>query len=111
MTTHSSSSDETDRQTISIEEFLAIRKAEGLKIDARTADVTWWYAQVLDPYDIYNDVPPEYDCVGREYFAQAPESDIWVLFGDLPDQTREALWEANKRELAFPAGFGGRPSR
>ena len=34
-----------------VRESLAIRKEEELKIDPSTAEVTWWYAQVLDPYD------------------------------------------------------------
>ena len=101
-----------DLQTsnIPIEEFLAIRKAAGLKIDPRTADVTWGYEQVLDPYRIYDDLSPEEDCVGRAYFARAPGSDIWVCFDDLPQETREALWKAHKHELAFPAGFPIKPS-
>ena len=95
-----------DLQTsdIPIEEFLAIRKAAGLKIDARGAEVTWCYAQTLDPYGIY-ELPKEYQQVGREYFARAPGSDIWVWFGDLPQEASEALWKAHKHELAFPAGL------
>jgi hypothetical protein len=89
---------------IPIEEFLAIRKAAGLKIEARSAEVTWCYAQTLDPYGIY-ELPEECRQVGREYFARAPGSDIWVWFGDLPQETSEALWEAHKHELAFPAGL------
>jgi hypothetical protein len=92
------------RRDIDVDEFLAIRKAGGLKIDPRTAEVTWWYAQTLDPYGIFV-VPDEYQQVGREYFARAPGSEIWVEFGDLPDETRHALWEAHHRELAFPAGL------
>ena len=34
-----------DTSDIPIEEFLAIRKSAGLKIDARSAEVTWRYAQ------------------------------------------------------------------
>src|SRR6266702_4755325 len=95
-----------DLQTsnIPIEEFLAIRKAAGLKIDARSAEVTWCYAQTLDPYGIC-ELPEECQQVGREYFARAPGSDIWVCFDDLPQETRKALWEAHKHELAFPAGL------
>ena len=92
-------------QKIDVGQFLAIRKAEGLKIDPRTAEVDWCYAQVLDPYGIYDDLSPEEYCVGRAYFARAPESDIWVSFYDLPHDTREALWEAHQHELAFPAGL------
>ena len=32
-------------------------------------------------------------------------SDIWVHFRDLPDETRDALWEKHKSQLAFPAGL------
>ena len=95
-----------DMQTsdIPIEEFLAIRKAAGLKIEARSAEVMWCYAQTLDPYGI-DELPEECQQVGREYFARARGSDIWVWFGDLPQETRDALWEAHKHELAFPAGL------
>ncbi len=86
-----------------VEAFLAIRRAEGLNIDPATAEVTWTYAQTMDPYGIYDDLPEQCWQAGREYFARAPGSDIWVQFGDLPKATREALWEAHHRELAFPA--------
>jgi hypothetical protein len=85
----------TDKQTI--EEFLAIRKEEGLKIDPKTAEVMWIYAQTLDPYGVYSDLPEECQQVGREYFARSPGSDIWVNFGDLPETTRDALWGKHKR--------------
>ena len=95
---------EVQIRDIPIEEFLAIRKTEGLKIDARTAEVTWCYAQTLDPYGIY-ELPEECQQVGREYFARAVGSHIWVCFGDLPQETSEALWKTHKHELAFPAGL------
>src|SRR5262249_4109293 len=38
----------TDEMTV--EEWLAIRKEAGLKIDPESAEVNWWYAQVADPY-------------------------------------------------------------
>ena len=55
---------------LEIEEFLAIRKEVDRKIDSETAEVTWTYADVLDPYGLF----PEYEtvCVGREYFARSP---------------------------------------
>jgi hypothetical protein len=73
------------------EEFRAIRKEAGLRIDPATAKVTWWFAQVVDPYGIYP-YDPEADCVGRE-FARAPDSDVWVNFSDLPEATVAALWK------------------
>jgi hypothetical protein len=88
-----------------VEQRLAIRKEAGLKIDPETAEVEWIYAQTLDPYGVYPELPEECRQVGREYFARSPGSDIWVLFGDLPDATRIALWEKHKSKLAFPAGL------
>ena len=89
---------------MTIEEFVAIRKEAGLKIDPETAEVCWVYAQCGDPYGIDPNLPDEY-CVGRAYFARSPNSDIWVEFGDLPKTTRDELWQKHKRRLAFPAGL------
>ena len=88
-----------------VKQWLAIRKEAGVKIDPETAEVVWIYAQTLDPYRIYEDLPEECQQVGREYFARSPESDIWVEFGDLPEATRKALWKKHSRKLAFPAGL------
>jgi hypothetical protein len=88
-----------------IDEWLAARKRAGQSIDPETAEVDWWYAQTLDPYGIDPDLPDEYWQVGREYFACAPNSDVWVNFSDLPDATMETLWKKHKSELAFPAGL------
>jgi hypothetical protein len=87
-----------------LDEFLAIRKAEGLKIDPRTAEVAWVYAETFDPYGLHI-VPDELSMVGREYFARDPGSDIWVRFEDLPENTQGALWQAHKQDLVFPAGL------
>jgi hypothetical protein len=86
---------------ITTEQWLAIRKEAGLRIDPDTTEVCWKYAPTLDPYCIDPELPEECQIVGREYFARNPESDIWVHFFDLPDTTREALWEKHKRSLAL----------
>src|SRR5262249_28742418 len=85
--------------------WLAIRKEAGLKIDPETAEVEWLYAQTLDPYGVYPELPEECQQVGREYFACSPGSDVWVNFGDLPEATRDALWKKHRSKLAFPAGL------
>ena len=74
-----------------VKQWLAKRKRAGLKIDAETADVDWSYEWVFDPYRVYPEMPEEYRQSGREYFARAPGSKIWVWFGDLPGATRRAL--------------------
>ena len=87
------------------EEWLAVRKEAGLKIDPATAEVDWRYGQTLDPYGFCDEweLPEEFHCVGREYFARSPGSDVWVHFGDLPEETRNRLWTRYSRKLAFPA--------
>ena len=91
--------DEFDR-----EKYLAIRKAEAAKIDCAVAEVTWVYAQTLDPYGVY-ELPEECHQIGREYFARNPGSEIWVHFDDLPDPIRDRLWKTHRVARAFPAGL------
>ena len=74
-------------------EWLAIRKKAGRQIDPKTAEVWWIFAQTLDPYGIYPELPEEYNHVEEQWFARSAGSDIWVCFSDLPDATRDALWE------------------
>jgi hypothetical protein len=77
---------------LTVEQWLEIRKEAGPELDPETAEVTWSYAQTLDPYGVDPDLPEELHQVGRAYFTRSPGSDIWVWFGDLPDETRETLW-------------------
>lgn len=91
----------------SVKYLSALRKAAGLAIDPKTAEVEWIYAQTVDPYGDYRILPnDEYYQVGREYFARAPGSDVWIEFRDLPQATRDALWAMHRSNLAFPAGLG-----
>src|SRR5262249_19046156 len=88
-----------------VEEWLAIRKREALTIDVETAEVTWWYAQTMDPYGVDPNLPEEYYQIGREYFACRPGSDIWVWFGDLPKETKAGLLKKFGTKLRFPSGL------
>jgi hypothetical protein len=86
-----------DRDCISKAEYnrrMEERRAAGLSIDPSTAEIDWNYAQTLDPYCDGLPLLPQEEQVGREYFARAPGSDIWVCLGDLPDATRDAIWSA-----------------
>ncbi len=89
------------------EQWLAIRKEAGLKIDPETAEVDWVYGQTLDPYGVCDEweLPEEFHQVGREYFARSPGSDVWVNFSDLPDAVREKLWAKHRSRITFPAGL------
>ena len=78
----------------------------GRRIDPETAEVDWDYAETLDPYGIL-DLPEEDRwSIGREYFARAPGSDIWVSFCRfLTAATRRALW-ARHRKNSRACGIG-----
>jgi len=87
----------TAAQNAKIEEWLAIRKEEALKIDPETAEVDLAYAPPSDPYGVMDqwESPPElqdFDELGEPaFFARAPGSDIWVWFGDLPEEIQDKL--------------------
>jgi hypothetical protein len=89
-----------DDDNMKEEQWLAVRKKAGLKIDPETAEVDWRYALTFDPYDVHPDLPEELQQVGREYFARSPGSAIWVWFGDLPESTRERLLSKQHRKWA-----------
>jgi hypothetical protein len=86
--------DETmDRsEAVTVQEWLAIRKEAGLKIDPETAKVFWEWGLVLDPYGVL-EIEEDGRCIGRSYFARAPESDIWVSFHDVPTEIVTRLWK------------------
>jgi hypothetical protein len=87
-------------------EWLAVRREVGLKIDPATAEVSFHWTDTGDPYGIHARSPGEDYCVGRSYFARSPGSDIWVEFGDLPDETRDKLWNKIDSGVLGPrAGF------
>jgi hypothetical protein len=88
-------------EDMSCEEWLAIRKDEGRKIDPSTAEVRCRYVEVGDPYGVCStDLSEVCDYLGPTYFARRPGSEVWVCFDDLPDKTRDALWERHKSKLA-----------
>ena len=78
-------------EKILVDKWLAVRTEAGKKIDPETAEVMWKYGQTLDPYNVYPDLSEEEKQIGRCYFARSPGSDVWVSYGDLPDETLAAL--------------------
>jgi hypothetical protein len=96
------STEKADARMVSIraEIWHALLEIAGRQMDPENVEVHWRFGQVVDPYGVYPDLPPECDCVGRCYFARAPGSLVWIEFGDLPQATREALWmRARDRHL------------
>ena len=74
-------------------QWLAVRKEAGLKIDPETAEVFWEYGYVIDPYGVHDDLTDEEKCIGRNYFARSPGSDVSVSFDYLRAAVCERLWE------------------
>ena len=93
----------TKEDQISVEEWLAIRKEAGIAIDPQTAEVMWEYGYTIDPYGVYADLSDEGEQIGREYFARAPGSNLWVHYGDLPDATLDALRGSEQERRSLEA--------
>jgi hypothetical protein len=83
------------------------RRQIGLTIDPATAETTFWFADICDPYCILDREKYHEGQSGREYFARNPGASNydWVDFFDLPEATRKALWERDERKLVFPYGL------
>ena len=56
-------------QESDVKQWLAIRKEARLKINPKTAEVEWRYAQTLDPNGVYPDLPEECQQVGRATYG------------------------------------------
>ena len=97
----------TASEKLETEQWLAVRKEAGLKIDPETAEVDWGYGLDLDPYGVYDEweLPKEFHQIGRQRWARSPGSDVWVHFSDLPDGVEEKLWTKHRSRIAFPAGL------
>jgi hypothetical protein len=77
------------------------RRAAGLLIDPSTAEIARrWGVATFDPYNDGVPLFPQEEQVGRGYFVRAPDSDIWVRLGDLPDATRDAILKRLGRQPA-----------
>ena len=80
-----------------LQQWLAGRKEAGRTIDVAACEVTWKWGQVLDPYDVRELTPEEYQ-VGRLVFVRSPESGGWVSLYDLPEESGRALHQRIDRE-------------
>src|SRR4051812_12192426 len=79
-----------------IEMWVAIREEAAKSINPATAKVIWQYGQIVNPYGLEPN-PDDADCIGRNYFARAPGSDVWVSFHDLPESVVDELWKRLER--------------
>jgi hypothetical protein len=58
----------------------------------------WEHGQVGDPYGLC-DPNDEQSCIGRNYLARSPGSNVWVSFDDLPAAVRNRLWTTMKADF------------
>ena len=63
--THRKSESHRNMTAEQYQQWRAPRKEAGLKIDPKTAEVSWRYGQTLDPYGVLG-LPEEYWSIGRE---------------------------------------------
>jgi hypothetical protein len=88
------SSEDEKSPKLNIEEWLASRKDEGLKIDPETAEVIMCWMPLYNPYGVRPGLPEgwpeELTDVDRTYFARVPAGD-WIRFEDLPTTTMSVL--------------------
>jgi hypothetical protein len=97
---------ESETERMRKEQWLAVRREAGFKIDPETAEVFWEHGQVGDPYGLCDPTDEGY-CVGRNYFARSPGSDLWISFHDLPAVVCDRLWarmragDFDDKDMAF----------
>jgi hypothetical protein len=85
------------------EQTAEMRKEAAKMIDPETAEVSWDWGYIADPYGDWPDIPEEYQCSGRLYFARALGTNIWVSFYDLPqDLTERRLKNPNPHGIYRP---------
>src|SRR5215217_8525009 len=73
-------------------------------IDPETAEVTYWWADTFDPYDLGGRKAGQ---VGREWFARSSEGGPWILLEDLPAELVCALREKGKSDTMARAADEG----
>ena len=79
--------------TIPLKTLDAFRREIGRHINPETAELWWEYGHGVDPYGDIPDLPDSSVCIGRVYFAKAPDSEFWISFGDLPKDVVAAIWK------------------
>jgi len=84
-----------------LQEWLAIPKEAGQKLDPETAVVACVRRQALDEYGICRDFPGILNCFQRVIFARSPESNIWVQFSDLPVRPKAPRAPPARRECTW----------
>lgn len=79
---------------MSREQWLQSRKAEALKIDPDTAEVSWIYGDKNDPYCLCRIRADDHQHVidlGAIWFAKSPDSDVWVWNRNLPAEVFDKI--------------------
>ena len=88
-----------DGSGLTVGQWLKIRKEEGTRIDAETAEVHVRKVLIFDPYGMGFPVYHEqWFELSKQAFACNPGSATWVWFRDLPEGTLRRLEERRKKE-------------
>ena len=82
--------------TVKVEEWLAIRKREPSRLIPRLPRLRGVTLKPWIPTKSIPTFPKEYQCVGRKSSVRRPGNDIWVWFGDLPNETLKRLREKHR---------------
>jgi hypothetical protein len=85
-----------------LQTFYAGRKAAGRAIDIETCELGCWHAFDADPYHVHDDLPSEWQDIGKNRFVCSPESDGWIHTSDLPADKHKALYERIYPRAEFP---------
>jgi hypothetical protein len=76
------------------EYLTALRRAAGRLIDPETAEIACHAVGVVDPY---GDLPYHEDNIAKDFFARVPETDLWIVSGDLPKATFHRICKRGRR--------------
>ena len=78
--------------------FRAERREAGKRMNPDTAILYCRYVMEVDPYGICEDIPEEFRCIGKNWFAFTPETGE-VVVQDLPEATFERINERYRQRL------------
>jgi hypothetical protein len=83
------------RSAAEAQALLLGRLKEAERIDPQTCEYWFGYADIVDPYNIFEDGE---GCDDKGYFVRNVPDGSWVWDGDLPEHIMKALFERINRE-------------
>jgi hypothetical protein len=99
----------TDQMTV--EQWLAIRKAVGLQIDPETAEVEWTYAQTLDPTESTQNSRANSSRSGGNTSPVLPEATCGCGLATCPTPPEASCGKSTSQRWRFRQDFSNAISR